>query len=176
METAGRIFIVAIVVLAADPDAVASACEELETESGKAKTKWGRAQKDRRLDYLQRVFRLPELRARLCYAVFPNTKDYEAATIDAIARAIRHFGQEEYKAAIYIDALAKTKRRIYGARLHQSGIATYKVQGVAKDENNALVRLADAIAGFTRDALDDDSSEINTLFQRVKANGILIEV
>lgn len=51
-----------------------------------------------------------------------------------------------------------------------------KVQGVAKDETNALTRLADAIAGFVLDAVDGKSEEIKALFQKAKKDGMLIDV
>jgi hypothetical protein len=116
LETEGRIFIVAIVVIEGDPQAIATHCEELERLSGKGKLKWGKAEQTKRLDYLRRVFKSLKLQKRLCYAVFRDTTEYEAATIEAVARAVFHFAPDgDHKAAIYIDALAKTKRRVYGA-------------------------------------------------------------
>ncbi|MEO8395961.1 MAG: hypothetical protein ABI700_23400 [Chloroflexota bacterium] len=137
----------------------------------------GRAERKLRLDYLRRVFKSPELQGRLCYAEFRETKDYEGATIDAIARAVRQFvSTGDYTAVIYIDGLSKSKRHTYGAQLRKSGIATRKVQGVTKDENNPLVRLTDSIAGFVRDALDSEGSEIPGLFQQAITTGALVEV
>ncbi|MEO8395960.1 MAG: hypothetical protein ABI700_23395 [Chloroflexota bacterium] len=40
-ETNGRIFVVAVVVIDGDPQAVAAQCEEFEHMSGKGKFKWG---------------------------------------------------------------------------------------------------------------------------------------
>ena len=91
METEGRIFIVAIVVIGGDPHPILDLCEEFERASDKGKFKWRKAEQSKRLDYLRRTFRSPSLRGQLCYAVFRETKDYEAATIEGIARAIRHF-------------------------------------------------------------------------------------
>jgi hypothetical protein len=62
------------------------------------------------------------------------------------------------------------------ARLHKFGVAVHKVQGVRKDENNSLVRLADAVAGFVRDALDGDSAAIVALLKDAETSGVLIEV
>ncbi len=177
METEGRIFIVAVVVVDGDPQTVWAACEAFEHDSGKGKFKWRKAEQSKRLDYLRRVFQSPALRGQLCYIVFRGTRDYEAATIEGIARAIHHFeAATDSKNFVYIDALSKNKRRIYGALLRKAGVSTYKVQGVTKDENNALVRLADAVAGFVRDALDGESSEIVTLFEEAESAGALVEV
>lgn len=176
METHGRLFIVAVVLLEGDPLAIAAYCEELEISSGKQKTKWRKAKHARRLNYLRRVFASTALHGRLCFVVFHDTQAYEKSTIEAISRVTRHFTTDDYRLAVYVDGLSKSKRQAYGAALRRSGIATHKVQGVAKDENNPLVRLADAVAGFTRDALDGESAEIVALFREAQTMGALIEV
>lgn len=51
-----------------------------------------------------------------------------------------------------------------------------KVQGVTKDENNSLTRLADAIAGFVRDALDKEGEDMEKLFKEAIKEESLIEV
>ena len=48
--------------------------------------------------------------------------------------------------------------------------------GVAKDESNALTRLADSLAGFVGDALKGRSKEIKELYERARGEKILIEV
>jgi hypothetical protein len=48
--------------------------------------------------------------------------------------------------------------------------------GIAKDESNALTRLADSIAGFVGDALKGRFAEIRELYERAKHEEILIEV
>ena len=176
METEGRIFIIAVLVLEDDPEVVMKYCEELERESGKGKFKWGKAEKARRLNYLRRAFKSSYLRGRMCYIVFRETKRYEASTIEGISRAIKQFASPEYTSTIYVDGLSKTKRHFYGSQLRKAGIAISNIQGVIKDENNALVRLADAIAGFVRDALDGESSEIVMLFHEAERAGTLVEV
>jgi hypothetical protein len=175
-EQTGRIFIVAAVILDGDPEAVTAQCEALERLTLKGTSKWRKTKHAHRIDYLRRVFATPDLQGRLCYAVFRDTQDYETATIDAIARAVRHFGSDEYTTSVYIDALSKSKRHVYGALLRKTGIATHKVQGVTKDENNALVRLADAVTGFVRDGLDRESAEIVRMFAEVKNADFLVEV
>jgi len=51
----------------------------------------------------------------------------------------------------------------------------HKVQVVTKDENNSLVRFADAVAGFVRDVLDGDRGEAKKLFEQAVRAGALIE-
>ena len=63
-----------------------------------------------------------------------------------------------YEATVLIDALPRSLERAVGLRLRRSGIPAKKVRGVKKDENDALVRLADAVCGFVRTALEQRSS------------------
>ena len=65
-----------------------------------------------------------------------------------------------YTTLIYIDGLSRTKRREYGARFRRVGLPVRRVRGITRDESNALIRLADSIAGFVRDALESESGEI----------------
>jgi hypothetical protein len=176
METKGRLFVVAVIVLDGDPQEIFSLCEAFEQASGKGNNKWRKAKHVWRLDFMRRVFAARELQGHLCYVVFHGTQDYEAATVEAVSRTIRLIVPHgSYRVAVYVDALTKSKRMVYGARLRKTGVAVHKVQGVAKDENNALVRLADAVAGFVRDAIDGESAEITTLFEAALQSGALVE-
>ena len=77
---------------------------------------------------------------------------------------------------IYVDGLTKSKRHVYGSELRKLGIPTRKVQGVTRDESSALIRLADATAGFVRDALDETAHhEIKAMFEDAKRKGWLRE-
>ncbi len=49
------------------------------------------------------------------------------------------------------------------------------MRGVRKDENDALIRLADAICGFARAALEGQTT-MQELFERGKQNGFLKEL
>ena len=51
-----------------------------------------------------------------------------------------------------------------------------QVRGITRDESNALIRLADSIAGFVRDALESETGEIKELYNRIKSEGKLIEL
>ena len=99
------------------------------------------------------------------------------ATIMAIAKAIHHDKPpERFTTLVYVDGLKKTNRLKYGSELRKLAVPTRKVQGVARDENNALVRLADALAGFISDALVGKETEIVTLFESARKRGRLVEV
>lgn len=176
-DLGSRIFIVSVVVLGADRDELFTVCEQLEQVSKKGKFKWGKAQHSRRVDYLRRIFADPRFKGNLRYSVFQKPTNYDVATIMAIAKAVQWKKPAEgYTALVWVDGLSKTKRHEYGSELRKLGVPTRKVQGVAKDENNSLTRLADTIAGFVRDVLDGDWGEIRQLFDEARRREILIEV
>ena len=176
-ETEGRIFIVSVIVTSEKRDELLHLCEMLEKESRKGKFKWGKAQHNYRLEYLRQIFAIKLFKGNLRYSTFRNTKDYDSATIKGIAKAV-HYKEpkQKYTTRIYVDGLSKSKRHEYGSRLRKLGVPTYKVQGVTKDENNALTRLADAVAGFVRYVLDKKDNEAEELFEKATTTSVLIEV
>ena len=152
-------------------------CEQLEQASGKRKDKWGQARHERRMNYLRQVFADARFRQKLRYGVFHQVGDFDAATVVTIAKAIswrRPTGK--YTTTVYVDGLSKTKRREYSLRLRRLHLPVRHVRGVARDESDALTRLADAIAGFVRDALEGEAPEVEALFEKVRAEGVLVEL
>jgi len=176
-DTQGKLFVVSVVVASNERDALMKLCEKIEKESGKGKFKWGKAEKKLRLDYVKRIFKTKIFKGKLRYSVFRDTKDYDLATIVAVSKAI-HFKEpaQGYTTLVYVDGLSKSKRHEYGSQLRKLGVPTRKVRGVTKDENNALTRLADAIAGFVRDALAKEQKDAEKLFELAKADKYLVEV
>lgn len=175
-DTKGDIFIVSVVVTEEEKDELLKLCEKIEKDSGKGKFKWGKAERNRRLKYIETIFSLKIFRGKLRYAVYKGQVNYDMATIMGIAKAICYREPNIYTTSIYIDGLTKNKKNEYGSELRKLGIPTKKVQGVLKDENNSLVRLADSVAGFVRDALFSNEEISTKLFQKVIKNGGLVNV
>lgn len=127
--------------------------------------------------YLRHIFADSRLKDCLRYVVFRQTQDYDTATITAIVEAVNWNKPEgKFTTLVYVDGLTKTKRHEYGARLRHLGLAVRQVRGIAREEANALTRLADAIAGFVRDVIDGRSEEVTSLFQKARREKMLIEV
>ncbi len=169
-------FIVAVVVLLGEQVELLKWCEDREQDTGKGKLKWGTAKEDLRLKYLHVIFSDRRFHQALRYVINRKPVHPDVATIESIARAIEWQAPPDYEALIYVDALAKTKCREYTMKLRQRGIKQKKVRGVRKDENNALVRLADAVAGFVRDIEEGRVGRAKILFEKAKQAGFLIEV
>lgn len=175
-DTQGKIFIVSVIVTGTERDELLELCERIEKESSKGKFKWGKAEHKRRMEYLRRIFENKNFREKLRYSIFKDINDYDTATIKGISQAVHYREPEEYTTLIYIDGLARTKRHIYGARLRRLGVSTRKVQGVTKDENNPLTRLADALAGFIRDVTDSKDKDLVELFEQGENTKSLVKV
>ncbi len=175
-DTKGDVFIVSIVVTGKEQDELLTLCEEIEVESGKGKFKWGKAEHNRRMEYLKRIFSSKIFREKLRYTVYKEQVNYDMATIMGIAKAVHFKEPKEYTTLVYVDGLSKNKRQEYGSELRKLGVPIRKVQGVTKDENNFLTRLADAIAGFVRDVLDKEGDDMEKLFKEAIKEESLIEV
>lgn len=151
-ETEGRIFIVGAVVVGADQDALIGQLEAIETRSGKRHLKWQRARPVYRQAYMQELPGLERLRGCLFVSLFHDTRRYHEATALAAARALRLKARGPYKVTVLVDGLQRTQRRAFAQELRTARVNPYKVRGVLKEENNAMIRLADALCGLARDA------------------------
>ncbi len=165
-----------LVITERELEALQKKLEDIEESSGKRKLKWNKTKFDSRIAYLDLI--LKELKGEkvLRYSIFKETSDYDLATILAISKAMHFQEPKQYKTLIYIDALAKMKKRWYGTELWKLGVSTYKIQGVTRDENNPMIRLADTIAGWVRDSLEGGGSRYRDLFNRASQNKTLIEI
>ena len=173
-DTKGKLFVVAVVAVE-NSDGFRQHCEDLERSSGKGKLKWGRAQRQKRLVYLRAIIsEAPAFGVTLFYSVFRQTTDYDGATIEGIARVIQRL--KHLNLHVYVDGLAKVKQGNYKTRLRRLGCPVRKVSRIAKDENEPLIRLADALAGTSAELLKYQDSELNELFSQAERSSILIRL
>jgi len=176
-ESKSKNFIVSIILIEKERDQLLKVCEQLEQISGKRKDKWGSAKHQRRMRFLRYVLADDRFKGTLRYSITPNTREYDRSTIEGIVSAIGwKKPKEKFTTVIYVDGLSKTKRRECAVGLRRMGVPVAKVRGIAKDESNALTRLADTIAGFVSDAIKECSTEIFTLYKRALREQVLIEV
>ncbi len=173
-DTKGELFVVAVVATE-NSDEFRQYCESLEQSSGKGKVKWRSAQKMRRLDYLRSIMlHSSSHKFKLFYSVFRRTTDYDSATIDGIANAIRRLSPLGSHVYVHIDGLSKSKRNVYKTRLRQLSCPVKKVSWVTKDENEPLVRLADALAGASAQLEKYQNEELRKIFSQAEESGLLI--
>jgi hypothetical protein len=168
------IFVVTIAIFSENRVELEKACEQYERQSGKTK-KWNSSRRPHRMNYLRRVLNDERFRNALCFSVsYPNAPmDYDATTISAIANAI-HWKRPSlsYTAEVYIDGMTRERQASYAAELRRTGVRARRVHR-ARDESYALIRLADALAGFIREGIEDEDQESKILFEWAKRRGMI---
>lgn len=155
-ETEGKLFVVALVVVGLERDELEVALSAIEERTGKRKAKWRRSNFCNRLAYLEEAFILPALQGALMFAKYGETREYVPLTVAAVAKAILARAHEPYHATVFVDGLPRHDIRWFAHELRALHVRVKKVRG-ARDESDALIRLADAVAGFIRDYLDGES-------------------
>lgn len=175
-DTQGNIFVVSVVV-PENRDRLLEYLERLEIQSGKHRLKWGRAHPEKRLHYLKEIFNQRQYSLKIYYSLYHDTKEYKNCTILTIAKAIhaiKDFKKKEF--TILVDGLSEKDRRYYGSQLHRLNIPLRKIREIRKDENDALIRLADAICGFVRDVIEKEKGKNKELYYKVRRDKILVEI
>jgi hypothetical protein len=81
--------------------------------------------------------------------------------------------QGEYRATILVDALEGKGSQILGARMRQLGANIRKVRGIRREENDPLLRLADAVCGLVRHAYEGNE-EMQRIMQTAIANRMIV--
>jgi len=151
-DTAGRLFVVSVLLLAEERDALLQRLEALEARSGKHNTKWQKTRHSYRQAYMEAIRDLPLLQQTLFFDVLQPTSDYMALTALTTARAIQRKVHAPYKVTVFVDGLRRHEVPLFSKGLRRLQIQTRKVRGVRREENNAFIRLADALCGLVRDA------------------------
>ncbi len=97
------------------------------------------------------------LMGSIFFSSYPETRVYRDLTLLTIAKAIgAKAGRTNYRATVVIDGLRRAEERIVGVGLRRLRVRIRRIRG-AREESDPLVRLADAMAGFIRDAEEGNS-------------------
>lgn len=148
---------------------------KIEERTGKGSTKWAKTHYLKKAQYLRAIPTITELNGCLFYSIYTDTQDYVSSTVDTIAGAVQQHAIDKPKVTVVIDGLSKRiEQQQIAKQLKQGGVAYKKVRG-AKDKNNAWIRLADAIAGFSRDVYEDKPYTQN-LYSHIQQKGFLIRL
>ena len=174
-DARSEMFIVSVMVADENRDQLRQICEAIEAETGKGQVKWIRTAYDRRLAYIRRVLDITPFRGKLNFAVYIASDNYLALTVRTIARALTAAGENDCKVTVLIDGLPRSQERMVGSQLRQQHIHPRKVRGIKKDENDALIRLADALCGFVRAAREGQPT-MRKLFEQGIQSRMLVDV
>ena len=157
-DTRGLIFVVSVLILENELDVVCTELEKVEFESKKKNVKWNKSHYAFRKAYIEGILKMEKIKGKIFFEIFSDTKKYIELTSFATAKAIlKKTGNGEYKVTVFVDGFKKKEIEIFSRGLRDLKIRTRKIRGVKKDENNAFIRLVDAICGLVRDTEDEDS-------------------
>ena len=163
-----------VVVTDQDRNHLRQACEEIERDSRKGQRKWVKTKYDRRLTYIRQVVERPIFAGKLNFAIYRDAQDYSSLTVQTIVRVLSATSETDYKATVFIDGLPRSLERSVGLQLRRSRVRIKKVRGL-KDESDALIRLADAVCGLVRGAVQEQPA-MRALFEQAKRTGVLEEL
>lgn len=108
------------------------------------------------------------MKNKVYYQIFQDSKAYQELTTLVVAKAINRYLEKgnikQYMATILIDGLNKTQEKKISKSLRDLGIRTRKVKGI-RDETNAIIRLADSLAGMIREV--DNSNAKHKDFKKL---------
>ena len=101
--------------------------------------------------------KISNLKGRIFFDIFSATKEYIELTSLATAKAILKKSEgDRYEVTVFVDGLKKKEIEVFTKGLRDLYIKTKKIRGVKKDENNAYIRLVDAICGLIRDTNENE--------------------
>src|SRR3989338_1868275 len=166
-------FVVSVLVVSSERDALTKELEQIEQESKKDNRKWHRADYRYRRDYIERVSNLDKLKNKIFFKKFPKLKKYMEFTATATADALRQ--RRPDRVVVYVDGLPKGQIPAFKRQLKPSLKKPTKVQGVRKEENNTFIRLLYSIFRLVRDA-SEDNEWAKDMVRRLKRRGLITEL
>jgi hypothetical protein len=178
-ETQGRIFVVTVVISDQSYQQLSTLCEAYERASKKGRRKWHGTNPEPRLEFMRRVIEDDRFRGVLCYSKFQHRArpDFDAFTVDTLAAVISSkLEGSHYVVEAWIDGLSETKQTEYANHLRDKGLRKVFLHRVRKEESNPLIRLADALAGLLRDAIEAQYPAAVQLARRGSQKGVIVEV
>lgn len=160
-DTKGEFFLVSVVAVEGElREAAEASLERIETRTKKYNRKWGGTKHDIRIDYLRDILQVKQLSGSIFYATYRGQTNYISLIAQTIIKVILRWlsavtnppvkAYGDYQATIIIDGINEAEQKLVSRLLKESHIRYNKVRG-PKDESTALLRLADAMAGFLRD-------------------------
>jgi len=120
-DTQGAFFLVALVLVGQEREALRRQLRSIERRSGKTTHKWTRATLKQKQAYLAELVATDAFRGKILYRGFSQTTDYLACLIEAIAQGISRKARTSYKATVFIDGLGRGERHRVGAGLRRGG-------------------------------------------------------
>ncbi len=147
---------------------------QIEVSSGKQLLKWKRTSERIKQRYLRALLPLKEIRGSILYSVYHDTKEYSRLMALSIAKAVLAKSKNKALVTVIIDGLNERERDLIRLELKKLRIHYKRVRGM-RDEQSVFLRLADAMAGFLRDASEREAYT-DPLIVDFRSQGIITEV
>ena len=173
-ETLGALFLVSVVVTDQEYETLNDLLLEIEQQSKKGQSKWGKTRFEYRVAYISAVIAHASFKELIFFSQYTQTKAYFDLTVATTAKALAHKNQEDRPVTVIVDGLTGKSIDRFKRGLRAQQINVRKVKG-ARDEAEPLVRLADAVAGFLRDFLGGQKYAAS-LYQQARQGRIIQEL
>ncbi|MFH1295481.1 MAG: DUF3800 domain-containing protein [bacterium] len=174
-DTKGKVFLVAIILKdSASVYSLEKKLLDIEQSTSKEQLKWKKTSNQVKIAYLEELFRINDLKHSIFYSRYSDSKEYPKLTSLTIAKAVLAKREENYSVTVIIDGLNNKEREIVRAELKRLKIKYRKIRGM-KDEQSALLRLADTMAGFLRD-ITEEQLYTKPLLARLRTAQIVTEI
>lgn len=174
-DTKGSFFLVTVVLEEQENiEDLQKKLEVIEKSTNKNLLKWTKTPFKVREQYLLHLAEIKELKGAIFYSTYRDTKEYIPLISLTVAKSILSKEEDNYTATIIIDGLKGKEMDEVRKELKKLKINYRKIRGM-KDEQDAILRLADSIAGFLRDYVEEQhyTQEIMRKFREAK---VIIEV
>jgi len=157
IETSGRFFLVAVILIEQSrAGEVEKDLEAIEKKTKKNLVKWSRSSLAVKKRFIGEVAKLEYLKNTVFYREFSDSKRYLYMIAVTIAEAIKARNDTNYAVKVIVDGLNDKDVEKLRKYLKQLKVKYDTIRGM-KDEQTAFLRLADSMAGFARDYIEDQS-------------------
>lgn len=172
-DTNGKLFIVVAIVVGEERDNLNYHLEKVEKTTGKQRKKWLKSKEN--YAYIDAALSRHWANSKIFYKLYVDTEDYEYAVIEVVIQAIRAYvGMHDitkFRTTVFIDGFNPKEQLRVATHLRRSGLYIKKVQGI-RDESNAIVRLADTVAGLIREG-EEGKNIYSNIKKRLEIDGLL---
>jgi Protein of unknown function (DUF3800) len=166
-DTEGEFFLVALVVTDENRDKLIAEVLRIENDTGKRFAKWRKTSLRKKIEYITAVLLASAFAESLFYAHYKNSLAYMDMSVRSVAAVVKHKQRGDYQATVIVDGLRDVEIPRFAKQLRAKNVKLHKIRG-SRDESDALIRLADGVAGFVRDSLENlpYTKELKPLLQK----------
>lgn len=174
-DTKGSFFLVTVVLEEQEHiEGLQKKLEEIEKSTKKNLLKWTKTPFKVREQYLLHLTEIKGLKGSIFYSTYQDTKEYIPLISLSVAKSILSKEEDNYTATIIIDGLKGKEMDEVRKELKKLKISYRKIRGM-KDEQDAILRLADSIAGFLRDYVEKQQYT-QGIMKKFREAKVIIEV